>query len=349
MHIFIGATITQTVKAKRLIIAFTGAVLLGIAGWRLYPVLRYPCHVRFAKELSLTLPRLYETFGEPDPVRERFYGMALEASRENWDKVEELAAEDTKTILGSYFFNLANAMKGELGEHLMEHYQPFGYGLFIPVDEESSVLSIICSDEVWYQLGEMTMAEHNTILGMIFSPAQSGPRFYRRLAEINLVNGDTAAAGKYLNLLGDTLRSSWKEKRKLVQKSDFVHGATQIRPVLKGLLESNPENLPAYEYLLCHDLLTKDIAAFVRDYVPGLRECRLYQEAALIYMASEKSLNPENMSRFGVTEDVWRDFCLYSDIYSEDRGSGKRLSDNFRRTYWYYFHFAKVNEKAKRH
>ena len=58
------------------------------------------------------------------------------------------------------------------------------------------------------------MAEHAAILGMIFSPHHTGARAVKRLAEINLVNGDEAAAMKYLRLLQKTMcYRDWAERR----------------------------------------------------------------------------------------------------------------------------------------
>ena len=49
---------------------------------------------------------------------------------------------------------------------------------------------------------------------MIFSPYQKGTRPIKRLAEINLINGDDAAALKYLRLLQKTLcYKRWAERR----------------------------------------------------------------------------------------------------------------------------------------
>ena len=45
------------------------------------------------------------------------------------------------------------------------------------------------------------MAEHSAMLGQIFSADHFGVPYLKRLAEINLVNGQNEAALKYLRLL----------------------------------------------------------------------------------------------------------------------------------------------------
>ena len=61
--------------------------------------------------------------------------------------------------------------------------------LILPVNPSASFLSILFANELWFTLGDMTMAEHCAMLSMIFSPRNSGSRMIKRLAEINLVNG----------------------------------------------------------------------------------------------------------------------------------------------------------------
>ena len=51
----------------------------------------------------------------------------------------------------------------------MDGYQPASQGLFLPVAPHSTYLTIYAANEVWFALGDMTMAEHAAILGMIFS------------------------------------------------------------------------------------------------------------------------------------------------------------------------------------
>ena len=125
-------------------------------------------------------------------------GMAVEASLENWDKVSALAAEDLHTGIGTYYYNLSNAVHGTLADRLLDYYQPFERGLFLPVGEHSTPFQIACAGDVWFVLGDMSMAERDAMLGMLFSPAHTGSRYLKRLAEANLVKGDFEAASKFL-------------------------------------------------------------------------------------------------------------------------------------------------------
>ena len=105
----------------------------------------------------------------------------------------------------------------------MYYYQPAGLALFMPVFEESTYMTTQLAGEVWYRLGDMTMAEHASILSMIFSPDNKSSRMVKRMAEINLINGENEAARKYLKLLSKTLfYSNWAKDRMPGRESEAV-------------------------------------------------------------------------------------------------------------------------------
>jgi hypothetical protein len=102
------------------------------------------------------------------------------------------------------------------------------------------------------------------------------------------------------------------------------------------LLDSNPDNEVALDYILCSTLLLKDITNFKRDYDrycsarPRLK--KLYQEALCIWLAGTKA-SEEEWLRYIRQNDVLQRFAQYN----QQRGSAA-----FRDTYWYYFDTAKV-------
>lgn len=100
------------------------------------------------------------------------------------------------------------------------------------------------------------------------------------------------------------------------------------------LLRSNPRNLVVLDYLLCSDLLLKQISTFKRDYDMFVVQahaprttCRLYQQALMIWLAGTNA-NP----------DEWRCYITLPDelqrfqAYNQQRGSAA-----FAGTYWYWF------------
>lgn len=297
---------------------------------------------------------------KPNPLYERLIGVDIEAEAGHWKKVRELSFPDEHISAFSYYYNLANAAENRLPEGLMNYYQPGAEGLFIPINSNSSYLSSLYANEVWFHLGDMTMAEHATILGMIFSPNHKGSRMVKRMAEINLINGDKEAAMKYLRILSNTkFYSQWakdripgkesepvrqwlKEKRAFIPQSDTVRvSTTDVVKSLRLLLESNPDNQMARDYLLCLHLLAKNLPAFIDDYVaePGKAPKRLYAEALMIDLVRRQADGDEIRETI-VDPSVVQDFKEYNRLHRQSKGDPQALVGKFGKTYWFYYHYA---------
>jgi hypothetical protein len=309
---------------------------------------KYPAFKRYTAQLGLSQDEAKVRFGEPSEGFEWLMAMNLAAFDGDWKKLEKLASIERKAELGTYYYNLANAMQGCLPDKLMDHYQPFSRGLFIPADETSSAFSIDCSGEVWYRLGEMTMAEHSTLLAMIFSPNHSGRNYLTRLAQINLVKGDEAAADKYLKMVGrkaDDFKKDVETLRPLLSTVDTVHHTRDVRTSLKCLVASNPENKAARDYLLCYDLLTKDLKHFVEDYDPAQGRSELYDQAMLIVIASSGAkTDASTVAQYDIPVATVEKFNDFTSRFMEAGGKGSGLTDDYGKTYWYFFKYATVNE-----
>ncbi|MBR5076542.1 MAG: hypothetical protein IKX28_06010 [Bacteroidales bacterium] len=350
-------------KIKRILLLVLAAAVFAVGAGQTVFLLRHPYFRKYAAQNGISLREARKAWGRPDQVSERVMGMTVEASLENWEKVADLASVDLKSEIGSYYYNLANAHLGQLPDRLMDYYQPFERGLFLPVGEKSTPFQIACAGDVWFALGDMTMAERDAMLGLSFSPAHTGSRYLRRLAETNLVKGDYAAASKYLRILlnsradrtwaQERLAGAWTpeyrkriaDKRALMPRFDQVHGMDQTPLILRILLSSNASNRMALDYLLCYDLLTKDLDAFVADYDPSLTASPLYGEAMLIFLAAKGGMDAENFTHYHITPAALDRFNRFVTIYKRDGGSLQNLTEDFGKSYWYYFYFATRNEK----
>ena len=267
-------------------------------------------------------------------------------------------------ILPTYYTNLIDVKQQNLPPNLLTRMKYGINGLFIPVVPTTDPQSIYAANEVWFELGDMTLAEHATMLGMIFSPHNKGSRALRRLAEINLINQDHEAAKKYLRLLQKTIvHNKWatnrmpgqqsedvKEwlliKQNFLPKRDTIRSSDDIKTSLCNLLDANPNNLLALDYLLCYDLLTKNIDSFayhIEKYGNVYSNHRLYQEAYLIYAMNLQNplLESKNIH---ITPEVVDDFFKYTEYYQSDENHIDILKEKFNNTYWFYFHFAQRNK-----
>ena len=304
--------------------------------------------VLLAAGVWLLGPPYHKDYGKwwntPKLEYERVIGLDVETSRENWDKVLELSKVDLYMEEASYCYNLAHAMKGDLGDTMLNHSQNHHLTLLFPVSSERTVFTNTLAGEAWFQLGDMTVAEQSAITALQASPKHTGVRFLVRLARVNLAMGEDAAAMKYLGILSKTLfygkwarsmmpahqdeaaRAQLAEARAKLIRTDFVHHSDKPRAVLHALLEADPDNRPAREYLLCFDLMGYNLDGFMEDYVPGQVDGHLYREAILIWLSRNDRLNPEEVARYGV------------DVSEVDRmGRFGRNPNAFRNTYWYYY------------
>lgn len=305
-----------------------------------------------------------KAWGQPNFHLEELLALDTNAYFGRWEKVSQLAQKDSRTGISTFYYNLSNAMRGQLPDKLMDYYQPFSKGLFLPVDPSGNYLSFMAVNELWFQLGDMTMAEHSGILGMISTTDHRSARMLKRMAEINLINGDDEAALKYLRMLQKTWKyQTWAEqripgqqtpavkqwlehKRKYIPSSDTLRASADARLSLRHLLKSNPDNLMAYHYLLCYELLNKDITSFVEDFVPGKAlPSRLYHEAILIHLIRKNgNLTEEDFNTYQFTPEVLQDFQEYTRIYEQNQGNGAALQAKFGRTYWFYYHYATMKK-----
>lgn len=111
---------------------------------------------------------------------------------------------------------------------------------------------------------------------------------------------------------------------------------------MNNLLKANPDNQLARDYLLCFDLLMKDLPGFIADYQKYYKgkPNRLYAEALMIHLFQERA-NAKEVKATGIHPSVIKDFNRYNQVYNQTQGNGSALQSQFAHTYWFYYHFAK--------
>ena len=281
--------------------------------------------------------------------REKVLAVDQAIYRGDWERVLDLSAGfDSPDILVSYYRNIAFSKKNELPQNLMDHYQRGADALFLPIDLRSSILPVFFSNEVYYQLGDMDMARHRAIEGILFSPKQRSVRQIKRLVEIDMRRGDIEEARKYLNLLDATLfYHSWarsKEeqlkgeetlsmekrlprKRDWEREHDILMSISDYPGVLSSLVAEYPENKQALDYLLCYYLLNENLNSFKNafdTYYKGKFEVvpRLYEET-LVQVLSKSS--DEEVAGYQIPQDVIEDYQDY--IHCKSGRKAKKVSE----------------------
>ena len=303
---------------------------------------------------------------------EQMFAVDNDWYRGNLDRMERRLArcDEKRNRFFTYYKNLLMASEYRMGEDLMQVTQPFTMGLYLPVTSSTSYPVVYMSNEVWYMTGDMTNAEHSALLGMIFSPKSTGSRPLKRLAEISLVNGDEQAAMKYLRILDKTwLYHRWARarmtgmrvksverrldmQRTLLATSDKVRTPMDPSASFRHLLEDNPDNVFARDYLLSYDLLCKDVDMFKADYdrfvshhqIPQ----RVWAEALLVWLAAHGA-SEDDVYAYNIPEQVIGEFMSYNHIYQNADGNQfPLLQQKFGHTYWFFYHFASRNNDREK-
>ena len=311
-------------------------------------VLRETYSLPYSKAIlypGIVKPSLPETkFEERLAIADAFYMRHYDRTMQ-----KALDAENPDEFTAFYYY-LSSAVKDSLPEHLLR-YPVKSLGTLTTIGESTPLPVINMMNDLYFELGDMTYAERAAMMRNVFSPRNRNVRMMRRLAEINLVSGDTLAARKYLGILDRTFAySGWsrrhqpgnmseKAENEVVSrmarsnKKDNIRLGDNCRHILLELLESNPHNTVALDYLLCTDLLLKDMDTFKMDYdtycmekgSPRYKD--LYQQALTIYLAGTEA-----------PEDEWQKYIVSPSIMEAFRQySEKRGNPAFAGTYWYYF------------
>lgn len=314
---------------------------------------------------TLSIVSLYEAY---NPTEEKTLSFSCEAYFGHWDKIIRLAQHNTyPNYLSAYYTNLAYARQGKLCNQLLQHYQPGPHGLLLHIKESTGYIYAMASTDALIECGDMAQAQHSALLAMTFTPHQCSSRMMRKLAEIAIINEDYGVAQKYLKMLSHTTLhrnwanerlkiiasderkhiNAWVDRRQMIPQTDTMFFANQWRTSFINLLESNPLNKTASDYLLCFHLLNKDLKHFKKDYdqyyypMFGSNPPRLYQEALMACMNEHESPE-EQLNRYHISQSVYDDCLQYLSSHQKSKGNGRILEERFGKTYWFYYYYAQL-------
>ena len=299
----------------------------------------------------------------PDFILEKNFAIDNEYHFGHHDKVIDMVRNsDGWNDQMLFFYNLVWAHRGELPDHLLD-FTPNYLGTFEKIGPETPRLTIINMNELYWALGDMTFTERAAMMTNVFAPDNRNVRMMKRLAECNFVSGDSLATEKYLRILDKTfaykkwakyMREHGQEdrlyqmKKEMLNQHDTITISDNAHFLMMQLLDANGTNRIALDYLLCSDLLLKDITNFKRDYdrycqdhgddrEAIIRRCqqkKLYQEALCIWLAGTEAPQ-EQWEHYIKRQDVMQQFIEYNN---------QRGNPRFKDTYWYYFDKIKAPE-----
>lgn len=210
---------------------------------------------------------------------------------EQWDKIIEKAEKKPATTpLSVSCVNLALSQKGVLADRLFEFYQNGGEGLFPTFTRD--MISPVSTAEIFFRLGMVNDAERYMFEAQEAIPNyRKSARLTRRIIECEIINGNYKVAAKLLLRLQKTLfYSNWanqtmallgnekainrhpiygKLRKYREKKQDFLFSDREMDQMLGLLFLNDNHNRMAYEYLMCYELLQRNMEKFVQYYPLG--------------------------------------------------------------------------------
>ena len=210
---------------------------------------------------------------------------------EQWNKIIEKAEKKQATTpLGVSCVNLALSQKGQLADRLFEFYQNGGEGLFPTFTRD--MISPVSTAEIFFRLGMVNDAERYMFEAQEAIPNyRKSARLTRRIIECEIINGNYQVAAKLLRRLQKTLfYSNWanqtmallgnekainqhpvygKLRKYREKKQDFLFSDQEMDQMLGLLFLNDNHNKMAYEYLVCYELLQRDMEKFMQYYPLG--------------------------------------------------------------------------------
>lgn len=262
-----------------------------------------PCHRKFLQKLqqskvvmalSYVLVIVASWFGIKTSFDEMTYELIdydFLVRTEQWDKIIEKAEKKPATTpLGVSCVNLALSQKGMLADRLFEFYQNGGEGLFPTFTRD--MISPVSTAEIFFRLGMVNDAERYMFEAQEAIPNyRKSARLTRRIIECDIINGNYKVAAKLLRRLQKTLfYSNWanqtmallgnekainrhpiygKLRKYREKKQDFLFSDREMDQMLGLLFLNDNHNKMAYEYLMCYELLQRDMEKFMQYYPLG--------------------------------------------------------------------------------
>lgn len=210
---------------------------------------------------------------------------------EQWDKIIEKAEKKPATTpLSVSCVNLALSQKGMLADRLFEFYQNGGEGLFPTFTRD--MISPVSTAEIFFRLGMVNDAERYMFEAQEAIPNyRKSARLTRRIIECEIINGNYKVAAKLLRRLQKTLfYRNWANQMMVLlgnekainrhpiygklrkyreKKQDFLFSDREMDQMLGLLFLNDNHNRMAYEYLMCYELLQRDMEKFMQYYPLG--------------------------------------------------------------------------------
>ena len=354
-------------KHKILLSLLTGYIILYPAFCRLSAVLK-PAKVRNIPVriipailvLSATVIMLITGYNSQTS---RVINLEKMIFNERWNEAIKYQEKyPSENLIGQYFYNIALSETDQLCDRLFYGRQDFGTGSLIL---EWSREHINWGAFSFYTTGLINEAQRWAYEEMVVYGLR--PQNMKLLVKTSLLTGNYGLTKKYTDILENTLfyRSLSRKygkmaedtslirldpdlgnKLKILPRSDFFIYLESPEANLPLLVDKNPENRRAFEYMMSWLMLGKSVDLLVNNIrlmkkMGYTRIPRHIEEAILLYYNS-KGVYPD-MGGLTISNETHMRFDQYFATYMTARQNPSTLKEKmqkqFSNTFWYYFQF----------
>jgi len=268
----------------------------------------------------------------------------------------------SQNLIAQYFYNIALSETDQLASRLFYGRQDFNVNaLILPWNEEH----LNWGAHFFYTIGLINEAHRWAYEEMIVYGYR--PQNISLLAKTNIINGNYKRAHKYVDILKNTAfyrdrGNEYEElladttliaahpefglKRNIMPKDDFFTEIISPQNNIPKLLQSNPENKKAFEYMMAWFLLSKNVEGIINN-LPRLNNLnynkipRHIEEAILAYTNSTGE-NPD-LGGLTISNETISRFNQYISDFKQTRQSPSTqkniMQNKYHNTFWFYFHF----------
>ncbi len=291
-----------------------------------------------------------------DRTSEREYMFLFATKQMKWQQIiKESRKQLPNSLVAVNMLNLALAMTDSSGDDLFNYPQPSQGALILSYNQD-----MLYAQEILFNLGLINESRRYAFECLSQIPdRQQSAYFIMRLAESDMISGRDTLARKYLNTLNQTLfYKKWAQRRlfllntengvdnhpvygslrKMQPKRNFNYTVLQFGQMLRNILEDNPRNHIAYNYLMMYYMLTKNIPAFCENLQIVDPLPRHYQEVLALTAGHSESDTPE-FHKLPMDDQVFLRFKQFEKkLQAVEPGT---LDKEYGNTFWYYFYMIK--------
>lgn len=286
---------------------------------------------------------------------------------EQWEEIIRMTRDElTLSSMNYPYINLALAKTGKMSTLLLNYPNDSPDMMLIPFMQD--YLSAKILNQIFYQIGDITNALHMAFEGGVSTPGAANIILMKREIECRLILGDYVLAKKELARIARTpFHGAWGRKmlhlletdpkaidelpwivskRKLLAKENTIMNFQNIVQVCLPLLDANPANTAAFEYITASFLLESKLQFFANIYgqyypnVTAEQVPALHQQVLAAYLDATKApaqmwdMSPISMQTKQAFVDFRNTFIKYK---QENRNLDSDFARKFQGTYWLYY------------